>query len=291
MTNHTNRAASEILDGAIDPHVHGAPDIFERCMDVVEIARDARDCGMAGVILLNHFSDTTPQAAIVDSLFDDITVKGGLKLNRPAGGLNPDAVRIALELGTAKIDMPTQHAANEIEAKGEDPTGGLGVLRDNELRPEVHEILELVSNSEATVATGHLSPLEVRAVTEAAFEHGISHPVISHPMLASIDLPVETQVELAEQGAVIEFCYVNTTDVLRSHYDGWEPYVPSDILEQVAAVGPKSAILATDFGQRSNPKPTIGLQSFISDALEFGFSEAEVDQMVRKNPARVYGFD
>lgn len=291
MKNSNTRTATELLDGAIDTHVHGAPDIFDRRMTVVEVAKDAAQCGMDGVLLLNHFSDTTPQAAIVDSLGDDITVKGGIKLNRPSGGLNPEAVRIAIELGAAKIDMPTQHAANELRAKGKNPDSGLTVMEDGDLRPEVHEILELVAESPATVATGHLSATEVVAVTEAAFDHGISHPVISHPTLASIDLPVENQVQLAEQGAVVEYCYINTTDILRSHYDGWEPSAPSDLLEQASKVGPESVILATDFGQPSNPKPSTGLRDFIADALEFGFSEQEIVQMTQKNPRRVYNFD
>lgn len=290
MTNNTRQTAAELLDGAIDAHVHGAPDIFERRMDVLELARDAVDAGMAGILLLNHFSDTTPQAAIVDSLFDEITVKGGIKLNRPAGGINTEAVRTAIELGAAKIDMPTQHAANELEAKGKDPQQGISVMTDGNLHQEVHEILKLISQSEATVATGHLSAKEVQAVVEAAFDHEIPHPVVSHPVLASIDLPVEKQVRLAEQGAVIEYCYVNTTDVLTTHYEGWEPVPPSDVLEQVAAVGAESAILATDFGQPSNPNPSMGLQEFISDALAFGFTEAEITQMVIENPRRVYGF-
>lgn len=291
MTESSTQMAEELLDGAIDAHVHGAPDVFDRRMTVIDVAEDAAACGMDGVILLNHFSDTTPQATIVDSVVDGITVKGGLKLNRPVGGLNTEAVRIAIELGAAKIDMPTQQAANELRAKGQDPKQGITVLQDNELRPEVHDILDLVSDSQATVATGHLSADEVIAVVEAAFDHGISHPVISHPTLASINLPVDDQVRLAKEGAVIEYCYVNTTDILASHFEGWEPYAPADILEQAAAVGPESVILATDFGQPGNPKPTTGLRDFAAAALEYGFSEREVTQMIRKNPRRVYDFE
>jgi len=283
--------ADDLLDGAIDAHVHGAPDVFERRMNVVELARDGAVHGMDGLLLLNHFSDTTPQAAIVETLVDDITVKGGLKLNRPAGGLNPEAVRIALELGAAKIDMPTQQAANELRAKGDDPKQGISITASDELRPALHNILGLVGDTDATVATGHLSSREIRAVTTAAFDHGIQQPVVSHPTLPSIDLPVDVQVHLAEQGAMIEYCYVTTTDVLSSHFEGWEPHAPADLLEQANEVGPGSVILATDFGQPSNPVPADGLRKFIEAALEYGFSEHEVEQMVQENPREVYGFE
>lgn len=283
--------ADELLDGAIDAHVHGAPDVFERRMNVVELARDAAAQGMAGLLLLNHFSDTTPQAAIVEALVDDITVKGGLKLNHPAGGLNPEAVRIALELGAAKIDMPTQQAANELRAKGDDPKEGITVTAGDELRPAVHDILGLVGDTDATIATGHLSPREIRTVTAAALDHGIQQPVVSHPTLPSIDLPVDVQVHLAAQGAMIEYCYVTTTDVLSSHFEGWEPQAPADLLEQAHEVGPESVILATDFGQPGNPAPADGLREFVAAAIEFGFSEREVAQMVQENPRQVYGFE
>lgn len=290
MTDDREQTAVELLQGAIDSHVHGAPDIVDRLMTVVELAEDAATYEMGGLLLLNHYSDTTPQAAIVDSLFDDIQVEGGLKLNRPSGGLNPDAVRIALDLGAVKFDMPTQHAANELRAKGKDPAGGISVTEDGELRPVVHDILSIVADSSATIATGHLSSEEVEMVVTAALDHGIDRPVISHPTLPSIDLPVETQVHLADQGAIVEYCYVNTTTVLQSHFDGWEPLSPSAILQQAEAVGPESAILATDFGQSRNPAPAAGLLDFIADALSFGFGDAEIRRMVSENPREVYGF-
>ena len=291
MTADNSRAADQLLAGAIDAHVHGSPDVFERQMNVVELARDAADCGMAGLVLLNHFSDTTPQAALVETVVDGISVRGGLKLNHPAGGLNPEAVRIALELGAAKIDMPTQQAANELRSKGADPENGLSVTTDEgALRPAVHEILSLVSAADATVATGHLSPDELQMVVHAALDHGIQHPVVSHPTLPSIDLPVDVQTQLAERGAVLEYCYVTTTNVLTSHYENWEPFSPSELLAQAHTVGPESAILATDYGQPANPKPTTGLREFVEDALAFGFSDQEITRMVRENPRRVYNF-
>lgn len=290
MTDDRDQTAVELLQGAIDSHVHGAPDVVDRLMTVAELAEDAATYEMAGILLLNHYSDTTPQATIVDSLVDQVQVEGGLKLNRPVGGLNPDAVRVALDLGAVKIDMPTQHAANELRAKGKDPAEGIGAIEGGELRPVVHEILSMVADSPATIATGHLSGEEVEAVVTAALDHGIDRPVISHPTLASIDLPVETQVHLADHGAIVEYCYVNTTDVLQSHFDGWEPLSPSAILQQAAAVGPESAILATDFGQSRNPAPTAGLRQFIADALSFGFGDVEIRRMVSENPREVYGF-
>lgn len=283
--------ATDLLKGSIDPHVHAAPDIWNRSSDVIDVARDARKAGMSGVLLVNHFSETAGQAAIVDRVVEDIDVRGAIKLNRPVGGLNPDAVEVVLELGAAKVDMPTQQSTNELSVKGECSERGISVIDDGELREEVFEILELVKKHDRAVATGHLASAEVQAIAEAAFDHGIDHPVVSHPELPSVSVPQETQVELAERGAMMEYCYVSTTEVLHDHYDLESPPTPMDILDMAAAVGPESVMLATDFGQPTNPSPTEGMHSFIEDSLEYGFSEDEVELMVRENARSVYDFD
>lgn len=279
------------LTGSIDPHVHAEPDVWPRLNDVVAVAREARDAGMGGFVLVNHFSETAGQAAIVDRVVDGIEVKGAIKLNRPVGGLNPAAVETVLELGAAKVDMPTQQSTNELAFCGEDPSNGVETVRDGELRAPAHEILDLVADYGGTLATGHLSPDEIETVVDAAFDHGVEDVVVSHPELPSIDLPVERQVGLAERGAMMEYCYVTTTDVLHGHYEIDAPLAPSEILGMAERVGLDSVMLATDFGQPENPSPPQGMGAFVTDAVEYGFDDDEVARMVRENARAVYGFD
>jgi len=258
---------------------------------VVAVAREARDAGMGGFVLVNHFSETAGQAAVVDRIVDGIEVKGAIKLNRPVGGLNPDAVETVLELGAAKVDMPTQQSTNELAFCGEDPSEGVETTRDGALRDDAHEILDLVAEYGGTLATGHLSPDEIETVVEAAVDHGVEDVVVSHPELPSVDLPLERQVALAERGAMMEYCYVTTTDVLHDHYEIDAPLAPSDVLGMAEQVGPDSVMLATDFGQPENPSPPEGMGSFIADAVDYGFTDDEISRMVRGNARAVYGFE
>src|SRR6266851_2107435 len=63
-----------LLVGAVDTHVHSAPDLVPRKLDDVEVARQARDACMAAVVLKNHFLATALRASLVESLVPGIRV-------------------------------------------------------------------------------------------------------------------------------------------------------------------------------------------------------------------------
>src|SRR5688500_3275177 len=113
------------LTGAIDLHLHTAPDVVPRKLDDVEAARQAAARGMRAILLKSHATLTAGRAELVERLVPDIRVFGGLALNDAVGGLNPAAVEAALKLGAVEIWMPT------LSAKG-DPrshrTPGLSVV-------------------------------------------------------------------------------------------------------------------------------------------------------------------
>lgn len=87
-------------------HVHSAPDIWERRLSDVELARSYRDAGFNGFVLKGHHESTVGRArAAADATGLDIV--GGLALNDPAGGINPAAVASALRSGGRVIWFPT----------------------------------------------------------------------------------------------------------------------------------------------------------------------------------------
>jgi Family of unknown function (DUF6282) len=43
--------ARQLMEGAVDTHVHSAPDLVERKLDDFDVARQARERGMAAVVL------------------------------------------------------------------------------------------------------------------------------------------------------------------------------------------------------------------------------------------------
>src|SRR5579863_461523 len=80
------------LTGVIDFHAHCDPDSVPRSIDAIDLARLARQRGMRGLVLKNHFDPTATMAYIVRKEVPGIEVFGGLVLNRSVGGVNPAAV-------------------------------------------------------------------------------------------------------------------------------------------------------------------------------------------------------
>ena len=55
--------ANEMLQGAIDMHLHCGPDTMP-CIDPIEAAKQARQAGMRAIVLKNHHYTTAPLAQI-----------------------------------------------------------------------------------------------------------------------------------------------------------------------------------------------------------------------------------
>ena len=91
---------SKNLKGAIDLHVHNAPDSGPRSVDAFEIARIARRYGMRALLFKNHHTHTASLAYFVSQAVEGIGAYGGIVLNRSVGGINPIAVEhMALTTG------------------------------------------------------------------------------------------------------------------------------------------------------------------------------------------------
>ena len=78
--------------GAIDIHVHSAPDSTPRSIDAIDLARLAKSRGMRGLVLKNHYEPTASLAYIVRKEVPGIEVFGGIDLNLSVGGMNSNAV-------------------------------------------------------------------------------------------------------------------------------------------------------------------------------------------------------
>ena len=85
-------SASRALAGAIDIHVHSAPDNTPRSVDAIDAAKLARARGMRAIVLKNHYDPTGGLADIVRKEVPGIEVFGGIDLNLTVGGMNPAAV-------------------------------------------------------------------------------------------------------------------------------------------------------------------------------------------------------
>src|SRR5688500_18689373 len=95
------------LTGAIDLHLHSAPDVRPRKLDDLAVARAAAARGIRAILLKSHVTLTADRAYLVEQVVPGIRVFGGLALNHAVGGINPVAVETALRMGAAEIWMPT----------------------------------------------------------------------------------------------------------------------------------------------------------------------------------------
>ena len=273
----------DALEGAVDLHVHSAPDVDPRRFNDLELAAEAAKAGMRAVLLKSHQNSTVERAWLTSKVVPGIHVFGGLVLNAPAGGINPAAVAVALQLGAKQIWMPTRWAANHRRVHGQE--GGVSILNgDGEVIPEVAEVVRLISSTDCILSTGHLSPLEGVALMRYAAKNSVRHLLVTHPEWPPTFYPVPLQRELAALGVFFERCFVSTT-----HRCGFVPL--ATIVEAIAQVGIKSTVLASDLGQPDTPAPVDGLRIYAANLVAEGFDRDDIRRMMVTNPALLLGLD
>ena len=116
--------ARQLVRGAFDLHVHIAPDVMQRRITDLQLARRFRDAGLAGFALKSHYVPTAERAAVLNEAMDGaVAVIGTLTLNAAVGGMNPLAVEIAAREGARIVWLPTLDAANHREKHADLPPG------------------------------------------------------------------------------------------------------------------------------------------------------------------------
>ena len=106
-----------LIQGAIDFHVHTAPDICPRKYTDIQLAEECRKAGMSGFVSKCHQGDTSARASAVSELFPDLKVFGGIVLNHVVGGLNEEAVYACRKMGGKIVWFPTVDAYNDADYK------------------------------------------------------------------------------------------------------------------------------------------------------------------------------
>jgi Family of unknown function (DUF6282) len=63
----------DFLEGAVDLHVHSAPDVDERRFDDIELAREAARSGMDAILIKSHQNSTVERAFLVSRMVPDVS--------------------------------------------------------------------------------------------------------------------------------------------------------------------------------------------------------------------------
>ncbi len=290
-------AAWEALQGAYDLQVHVAPDVIERRIDDLDLAKSFLSHGMRGFVLKSHYFPTAERAKVVTKAIPGIHAYGAITLNHSVGGLNPVAVELAGRSGNRIVWMPTVDAANEtagrpdgaktklpfwakiqleLAATGINPAPMTVLAADGKLTSAARTVLELIHKYDMILATGHLGRKEIFALVKTAKEIGLRKVVVTHAEFPSQSLTALEQFELAEMGAVIEHCFT-TMHTGKSSWEG--------MFEATRKVGTQRTILSTDLGQTINPDVAEGYAMFAQKMLDAGFTVAEIHHMAATLPA------
>jgi hypothetical protein len=276
------------LTGAADLHCHFGPDAHrERSVDALDAARDAAAAGHAAVVLKSHDYPTAALAAIVDKVVDGVRVFGGICCDREVGGVNPAAVDAALRVGARVVWLPTlssyQDQLNGIGAQLGIPGPGISVIDEGgKLRSDTIDVLDLVAEHDAILATGHITWEEHLAVTREFAGRG--KVLVTHALeeLAGPNLSVKQCVELADLGAHIELCALTCIGALATR-------APADLAAAARAVGVERCTLATDYGQQANERPAAGFQTYADALVDAGLGADDVRRMACTNPTALLG--
>jgi Family of unknown function (DUF6282) len=272
------------LTGVVDIHAHSDPDSLPRKIDAIDLARLAKQRGMRGLVLKNHYESTASLAYVVRKEVPGIEIFGGIDLNLTVGGINPAAVeRMTMVKGGwgRVVWMPTFDAENQVRFSRESRSF-VSVARGGELLPEVKQVIAIVARHQLTLETGHSSAEEGLMILREGHRQGVQHMVVTHAMIAPVHMTISQMKEATREGAHIEFVYNALTGPNKEFEIG-------DYVKAIRAVGPEFCILSSDLGQPANPLHPDGLVAFFAALRKEGVSQGEIDRMSKTNPARVLG--
>lgn len=294
MTERRSGQTEIVLEGAIDMHCHFGPEPLvemvaksPHSVDPIEAAQEAADHGMKAIVLKAHEFPSTVAAHLANKAVPEVQSIAGICLDHPVGGLNPHAVECALRAGAKVVWLPTISSQQDAPAKVNAMFGvqeGIRVVdADGALVPEVRTILDLITEYDAVLATGHISTAEHFAVARDYAPRG--RVIVTHAMHATTGprLTVQEVVELADLGATIEFA---------AHTCMGEPSTFENVVSALRRLNPENVVLATDYGWSTNiPHPAAGLHTYINALWDEGVEESDLRVMTCDNPARLLGMN
>jgi hypothetical protein len=279
------RLSDSALIGAIDLHAHHGPDSYARQWDAFEVVKLAKERGMRGVVLKNHWTETAGLAQLIRKYgTQGIEVYGSLTLDTPVGGVNPMAVRYMgdVEGGRGRIVwMPTHDSEHEVNYNKETRATAI-VSRNGKLIPEVFEVLDLIRQYNFTLATGHVTPEEVLMIMAEAKQRGITRIIVTHPLLGAqfTNMSLPQMQEAVKLGGTIE---ITAGTVFR------EGPAKTRAIEVIKALGTQNVFVSSDSGLIGTPNHPDALAMAAKSLRAAGFREQDLNRMFKETPARLVG--
>lgn len=319
--------AYELLENAIDIHVHAGPHLKSspRRVDPFQAAAEAKAAGMRALVYMDVFKESAGTAWLVQRHIEGIEVFGGLILCSNYDGLNPRAVKTALNygkgakfvsLGAHSTHYLTSREGKQVDGRAvaykdlypefarEELSRAIRIPLEDPLPASLEEIFTLLAEQpDVYLNTGHVSAEEALRVVELAQRFGIKRVLVAH--FSRKRMTLAQQQQAVAGGAWLESAFadhVYPTGIPRTHYYVEQQYLsgvvaddnpkPSSLAllaEEIRAIGSEHFVLCSDYGIRGTATPVEGMRQFVTALLDLEFSNEEIQQMICHNPAQLLG--
>lgn len=289
------RDLADVLEGAVDLHRHGYPEISDSLRTPISDIEDitlCRDAGMSAVVLKSHVWPTIGRAQLLQQAVPGITVISSITLNRFSGGMNPDVVEMAGRQGAGVVFLPTASAASDISRGGisrriadeiqrYEPANEAGVTvtdADGKLTRLAEDCLDVLDEWPMLVYSGHLSVPETLAILRSG--RVSDRFVFAHPDSHSIGADDAAIVAAVDLGAYIEICALGTYPQIGrvSH---------SDLANMIRLVGAERCVATSDYFFSWCPPSSQMLTSLAEGLAAEGITTSELQLIMRDNPRKL----
>ena len=267
-----------VIDGIIDFHVHSAPSLAPRHSHDPETMQQARAAGVARFVLKAHEGSTAARAALLGG-----EAIGGVVLNSPVGGANPDAVAVAAALGARVVWLPTISSPAHIAASSNpelSPHRGISfravpVVDDGRLRSEWLEVFDEIARHEMVLCSGHVTMDEAVVALDAARRRGVQRLLVNHPGMGFLGWRDEHIQQLQKLDAHLEIGVL--ADILASD--------AGPRTEDLVANYPHELLVfGSDLGHRDYPPIAEGIRDWV-ERLDPILGDTGLERVARASAA------
>jgi hypothetical protein len=300
MTKSIDERIADLVQGAIDPHVHSGPSIAPRGVDHLELLEAYSAAGVAAVVTKDHDYSGVMTAALISKHHPELRTKilSSIVLNNVVGGFNPYAVEHTAAMGGKVVWMPTLAAENHLRWEKTSnwvhpastqkmrPAVGIPVLDHNgTVRDDVKEVLDVIARNDMVLASGHLHVSETWLVFEEARRRGVTRLVLTHPE-DIVDASMNDVKGMAAMGAFVEHSLCMFVEGSK-----FKTCSAEDLRQHIDAAGVDQTVLCSDLGQTGTISPLEGLRRGIRLCIDLGYDDKQIRKMVSSNAARMLGLE
>ena len=293
-----------LLQGAIDCHVHCAPHLNGRSVNVFEAVRQAAAAGMKAIGIMCNFQNTSGFAALANDELGHLGCKafGGVIMQPTAGGVTLEVAKAAIGYGYGPgtgarfVSLPTHHTRYIAEREGRGPAfleTTFQVPESGKVPDVVCAIMDLCAEKDVVFDCGHVSGREAVALAEEAKKRGVRR-IRTHGSRYTTD-QIQAITVLGGYVELSFFILTHATQVGLTHVDEEKHKISSastiqDFAPRIRAAGDR-CILSSDGGVFLLPPPVEAFREYLLLVQSEGFSDDEIRRMTSTNPAALFGLD